>query len=112
MAARVVSAPEQHAGRTYELVGEEALGGTELAVAADSSYVPGSLARARETIAAAGAALPYQLPMLVGTYSAIAAGFLDGTGIELNALRGLLEREPRSALEAYAASVGAAHSAA
>ncbi|MDQ1022888.1 NAD(P)H dehydrogenase (quinone) [Streptomyces umbrinus] len=112
VAARVVSAPEQHAGRTYELVGEEALGGSELAAAADGSYEPGSLARARETIAAAGEALPYQLPMLVGTYSAIAAGFLDGTGIELNALRGLLEREPRSALEAYAASVGAARSAA
>ncbi|WP_326732397.1 NAD(P)H-binding protein [Streptomyces phaeochromogenes] len=109
VAARVVSAPKQHAGRTYELVGEEALGGTELAAAADGSYEPGSLARARETIAAAGEALPYQVPMLVGTYSAIAAGFLDGTGIEHNALRRLLEREPRSALETYAASVGAAH---
>lgn len=109
VAARVVSAPKQHAGRTYELVGEEALGGTELAAAAGGSYEPGSLARARETIVATGESLPYQVPMLVGTYSAIAAGFLDGTGIEDNALRGLLEREPRSALETYAASVGAAH---
>ncbi|MFG2350647.1 NAD(P)H-binding protein [Streptomyces phaeochromogenes] len=111
VAARVVSAPEQHAGRTYELVGEEALGGTELAAAAGGSYEPGSLARARETIAAAGESLPYQVPMLVGTYSAIAAGFLDGMGIEHNALRELLEREPRSALETYAAAVGAADSA-
>ncbi|MEV0552360.1 MULTISPECIES: NAD(P)H-binding protein [unclassified Streptomyces] len=110
-AARVVSAPQQHAGHTYELVGEEALGGTELAAAVGGSYEPGSLARARETITAAGEALPYQVPMLVGTYSAIAAGFLDGTDIEHNALRGLLVREPRSALEAYAASVDAAHSA-
>jgi NAD(P)H dehydrogenase (quinone) len=110
-AARVVSAPQQHAGHTYELVGEEALGGTELAAAVGGSYEPGSLARARETITAAGEALPYQVPMLVGTYSAIAAGFLDGTDIEHNALRGLLEREPRSAPEAYAASVDAAHSA-
>ncbi|MFD3605637.1 NmrA family transcriptional regulator, partial [Streptomyces sp. NPDC058656] len=91
--------------------GEEALGGTELAAAVGGSYEPGSLARAREAIAAAGEALPYQLPMLVGTYSAIAGGFLDGTGIEHNALRGLLERDPRSALETYVASVGAAHSA-
>ncbi|MDQ0955321.1 NAD(P)H dehydrogenase (quinone) [Streptomyces phaeochromogenes] len=110
-AARVVSAPQQHAGHTYELVGEEALGGTELAAAVGGSYEPGSLARARDTITAAGEALPYQVPMLVGTYSAIAAGFLDGTDIEHNALRGLLVREPRSALEAYAASVDAAHSA-
>ncbi|MFD3604373.1 NAD(P)H-binding protein, partial [Streptomyces sp. NPDC058656] len=33
VAARVVSAPERHAGRTYELVGEEALGGRGLAAA-------------------------------------------------------------------------------
>ncbi|WAU83021.1 NAD(P)H-binding protein [Streptomyces sp. Qhu-G9] len=111
VAAHVASAPRQHAGRTYELVGEEAIGGADLAAATEGSYSPGSLARTREAITASGAALPYQVPMLVGTYSAIAAGFLDGAGIERNALRGLLGREPRSALEAYTASVRAARPA-
>ncbi|MER5182920.1 NAD(P)H-binding protein [Streptomyces sp. NPDC002896] len=107
VAARVVTAPRQHAGRVYELVGEQPLGGAELAAAVGGSYEPGSLARTRESIIAAGEALPYQVPMLVGTYSAIAAGFLDGTGIESNALRTLLGREPRSALDVYTNTVSA-----
>ncbi|MFI9048044.1 NAD(P)H-binding protein [Streptomyces sp. NPDC053427] len=105
VAARVAAAPEHHTGRSYELVGEEPLGGAELAAAVDGTYAPGSLARTREAIIAAGAALPFQVPMLVGTYSAIAAGFLDGTGVGHNALRELLGRAPQSALEAYAATV-------
>ncbi|MEU9112164.1 NAD(P)H-binding protein [Streptomyces sp. NPDC048483] len=111
VAARVVAAPEQHAGRTYELVGEKPLGGAELAAATGGSYEPGSLARTREAIIAAGAALPFQVPMLVGTYSAIAAGFLDGTHIGHNALPELLGREPRSALEVYSSTIAAAHPA-
>lgn len=105
VAARVVTEPERHAGRVYELVGERALGGAELAAAIGGSYEPGSLGAAREAITAAGEALPYQVPMLVSTYSAIAGGFLDGSGIEDNALRTLLGREPRPALEVYKAAV-------
>ncbi|UZJ30126.1 NAD(P)H-binding protein [Streptomyces endophytica] len=105
VAARVATEPERHAGRVYELVGERALGGAELADAVGGSYEPGSLGAAREAIAASGGALPYQVPMLVGTYSAIAGGFLDGSGIEANALRTLLGREPRPALDAYRAAV-------
>ncbi|KUO20899.1 NAD(P)H-binding protein [Streptomyces dysideae] len=107
VAARVVSAPEEHAGRVYELVGERALGGAELAAAAGGAYAPGSLGATREAITAGGGALPYQVPMLVGTYSAIAGGFLDGSGVEDNALRGLLGREPRAALEVYREAVAA-----
>ncbi|WP_030415891.1 NAD(P)H-binding protein [Streptomyces sp. NRRL S-1448] len=107
VAARVVAEPARHAGRVYELVGERALGGAELADAVGGSYEPGSLGAAREAIAASGGALPYQVPMLVGTYSAIAGGFLDGSGIATNALRTLLGREPRPALDAYRTAVTA-----
>ncbi|MEV4870629.1 NAD(P)H-binding protein [Streptomyces syringium] len=105
VAARVVTEPERHAGRVYELVGERALGGAELATAIGGSYEPGSLGAARAAITGAGEALPYQVPMLVGTYSAIAGGFLDGDAIEDNALRTLLGRAPSSALDAYKAAV-------
>jgi NAD(P)H dehydrogenase (quinone) len=108
VAARVVDAPEGHAGRVYELVGEQALGGAELASAIGGAYAPTALGATREAIIAGGAALPYQVPMLVGTYSAIAGGFLDGSGVEENALRGLLRREPRSALEVYRSVAAAA----
>ncbi|MEU2516274.1 NAD(P)H-binding protein [Streptomyces syringium] len=105
VAARVAAEPERHAGRVYELVGEQALGGADLAAAIGGSYEPCSLGAAREAITEAGEALPYQVPMLVGTYSAIAGGFLDGDAIEDNALRALLGREPSSALDAYKAAV-------
>ncbi|WP_151484209.1 NAD(P)H-binding protein [Streptomyces albicerus] len=105
VAARVTAEPELHAGQVYELVGEHALGGAELAAAIGGSYEPGSLGATREAVIAAGQALPYQVPMLLSTYSAVAGGFLDGSGIENNALRGLLGREPRSALDAYRAAV-------
>lgn len=104
----MVTAPQRHAEREYELVGEEPLGGAELAAAVGGSYRPGSPAGARGAITAAGEALPFQVPMLVGTYSAIAAGFLDGPGIGHNALTELLGRRPRSALEVYTATVTAA----
>ncbi|WP_338698874.1 NAD(P)H-binding protein [Streptomyces sp. Q6] len=132
VAARVALDPSAHAGRTYELVGEVPLGGAELAAATRSTYAPSGLtepepsdlprpagaaapdgrprsaaaaglAEARARLAASGA-LPFQVPMLVGTYSAIAAGFMDGSGIaaaERSALRELLAREPRPAIAAY-----------
>ncbi|GHE41864.1 NAD(P)-dependent oxidoreductase [Streptomyces longispororuber] len=104
VAVRVATDPAPHAGRTYELVGEEALGGAELAAAIGGSYEPGTLEATRAAVTAAGEALPFQIPMLLSTYSAIAGGFLDGTSIADNALRTLLGRAPRSALEVYAAA--------
>jgi NAD(P)H dehydrogenase (quinone) len=107
VAVRVASAPADHEGRTYELVGERALDGAELAAATGGSYEPGTLAAAREAISGAGQALPFQVPMLLSTYSAIAGGFLDGTAIDdRGSLRALLGRTPRSALDAYVAAVG------
>ncbi|MGW5099757.1 NAD(P)H-binding protein [Streptomyces sp. NPDC004100] len=97
-AARVAVRAGEHAGRVYELVGEEALGGADLAHAHGPhiTYEPETLARARARIGASGAE-PFQVPMLVGTCSAIAAGMLSRTGGDL---RRLLGRAPRSPLTA------------
>ncbi|MDT9680956.1 NAD(P)H-binding protein [Streptomyces sp. TRM76323] len=105
-AFRVAVDPAPHTGRVYELVGEVPLGGADLAAAVSGTYEPGDgLAAARAAIAASGAA-PFQVPMLLGTYSAIAHGFLDGTGVPRGHLRGLLGREPRPAVDVYARAVG------
>ncbi|MCE7083034.1 NAD(P)H-binding protein [Streptomyces sp. ST2-7A] len=89
-----------HAGRVYELVGPEAIGGREVAdlMGGGVRYEPGTLAGARERVAASGAAA-FQVPMLVGTASTIAAGFLAGTGGDLPSLLG---REPAGATRVLA----------
>ncbi|GAA4179266.1 SDR family oxidoreductase [Streptosporangium oxazolinicum] len=130
VAALVTTGASAHAGRTYELVGEEAVGGAELAEAFSGatggtvsyepgtppaevtavtavsrgavSYEPGTLAGAREAFTALGLA-PFQVPMLVSTYSSIANGFMDATDGDL---RDLLGRAPRSALEVIVAELG------
>jgi NAD(P)H dehydrogenase (quinone) len=101
-AAGVVTDAPAHSGRVYELVGEHAVGGTDVARAYGVPYAPETLAEARARIAASGAE-PFQVPMLVGTYSAIAAGFLSRTGGEL---RELLGRPPRPAMEAIIGAAG------
>ncbi|WP_329546206.1 NAD(P)H-binding protein [Streptomyces sp. NBC_01356] len=100
-AVRVALDAPAHAGRVHELVGEQAVGGTDLAQAHGPhvTYEPETLAEARTRIAASGAE-PFQVPMLVGTYSAIAAGFMTRTGGDL---RRLLGRAPRSPLAAAVA---------
>ncbi|MEU8200219.1 NAD(P)H-binding protein [Streptosporangium sp. NPDC049046] len=101
VAALVATDASAHAGRTYELVGEEAVGGAELAAALTEapgstvSYEPSTLAEAREAFTALGLAF-FQVPMLVGTYSSIANGFMEGTDGDL---RSLLGTAPRPALE-------------
>ncbi|WP_415948249.1 NAD(P)H-binding protein [Streptomyces sp. KLOTTS4A1] len=104
-AVRVALDPAAHAGRTYELVGEVPLGGAELAAAVGGSYEPDTLEATRAALTAAGQALPFQVPMLLSTYSAIRGGFLDGGGVRSGDLRRLLGREPRAALEVYAEAV-------
>ncbi|WP_052681778.1 hypothetical protein [Saccharothrix sp. ST-888] len=105
----MVLGPAAHQGRTYELVGERAIGGEDLArVLGESTgrpirYEPGSLAEARAALAASGAAA-FQEPMVVSTLSATASGFLDGTTSDLAALLG---RAPRSALDVIADAVRA-----
>ncbi|MGW2015449.1 NAD(P)H-binding protein [Streptomyces sp. NPDC001927] len=103
VAVRVATDPAAHAGRTYELVGERPLGGADLARALGATYAPGTLAEARTALAASGA-VDFQVPMLTGTYSAIAHGFMDGTGVTSD-LRELLGREPLDALEVFVAAV-------
>ncbi|GAA4907143.1 NAD(P)H-binding protein [Streptomyces coeruleoprunus] len=106
-AFRVAVDPAPHAGRVYELVGEVPLGGADLAAAVSAAYEPGTLAGARAALLAAGEATAFQVPMLTGTYSAIAHGFLDGSGVPAGDLRALLGRAPRSALQVYAEAVRA-----
>ncbi|ALC19754.1 NAD(P)H-binding protein [Streptomyces pristinaespiralis] len=100
-AVRVTVEASAHAGRVYELVGEQAVGGADLARAHGPhvTYEPETLARTRARIAAGGAE-PFQVPMLVGTCSAVAAGFLSPTGGDL---RRLLGRAPRCPLAAAVA---------
>ncbi|GAA0682969.1 SDR family oxidoreductase [Kitasatospora atroaurantiaca] len=96
-AATVALHAAAHAGRIYELVGEEAISGADLARAHGpaTSYEPETLAQARKRLDASGAE-PFQVPMLLGTYSAIAAGFMSRTGSEL---RQLLGKTPRRAMD-------------
>ncbi|MFB7666018.1 NAD(P)H-binding protein [Kitasatospora sp. NPDC056138] len=103
-AADVVLHAPAHAARTYELVGERAVGGADLARAHGPhiTYEPDTLAQTRKRLAASGAE-PFQVPMLLGTCSAIAAGFMDRTGGEL---RRLLGRAPRPAIDVIAGSRG------
>ncbi|MEU4227785.1 NAD(P)H-binding protein [Nonomuraea sp. NPDC026600] len=100
-AVRVAVEAPAHAGCIYELIGEQTVGGADLAQAHGPHvvYEPETLAQARARIAASGAE-PFQVPMLVGTYSAIAAGFMSRTGGDL---RQLLGCEPRSPLAAAVA---------
>ncbi|MEJ8643139.1 NAD(P)H-binding protein [Streptomyces sp. MS1.HAVA.3] len=101
VAVRVALAPDTHAGRVYELVGDRPLGGAELAEATGVRYAPASLAEARTALSGPGAEA-YQVPMLVATYSAVAAGFLATP--DQGTLPALLGRAPRPALAVYAAS--------
>ncbi|MEU4582119.1 NAD(P)H-binding protein [Kitasatospora aureofaciens] len=106
VAVNVALAPARHAGRTYELMGERAVGGAEVAEVLGAEYRPGRLTDARASVAASDAS-DFQVPMVLGTYSAIAHGFLAGPGGPGD-LAALLGRPPRPALEviAGAASVG------
>ncbi|MET9955144.1 NAD(P)H-binding protein [Streptomyces sp. NPDC006339] len=106
IAVSVATDPAPHAGRVYELVGERALGGADLAAALGATYEPVTLAEARTAIAASGAQ-PFQVPMLASTYSAIAHGFMDGSGVKSDLRELLGGREPLDALEVFVAAVRA-----
>lgn len=99
VAVRVLRDPGPHAGRTYELVGEVAVDGTDLAAVSGTGYRPTTLATARARLTAAG--MPgWQVEYAVSTFAAIAAGHFartdDGT------LGRLLDAKPKSALEVVA----------
>ncbi|MBD0695944.1 hypothetical protein BG452_22225 [Streptomyces sp. CBMA123] len=82
-------------------MGERAVGGAEVAEALGAEYRPGRLAGARTAAAASDTLRDFQVPMLVGTCSAIAHGFLAGPGGPGD-LAALLGRPPRPALEVIA----------
>ncbi|MFE2727971.1 NAD(P)H-binding protein [Kitasatospora sp. NPDC059327] len=111
VAATVALAPAGHAGQVYELVGEQAVGGADVAAALSRAggrpveYRPGTLAGARTAVAASGAEA-FQVPMVAGTYSAIAHGFLAGPGGPGD-LAALLGRPPRRALDVIARNAAA-----
>ncbi|WP_431894579.1 NAD(P)H-binding protein [Nonomuraea sp. bgisy101] len=98
VAVKVTLEAAAHAGRTYELVGEEAIGGADVAAALGATYEPVTLAEARAAIAGLGLE-PFQEPMIMSTYSSIAGGFMSGTAGDL---RTLLGGEPRNALDVIA----------
>jgi NAD(P)H dehydrogenase (quinone) len=96
----------RHTGQVYELVGETAVGGTDLAgvaagvVGTPVAYRPGTLAWLRSMLADTG--LPgWRVENVVSTYSVTAAGFLAGTD---SALRDLLDTDPRPVLPLIAAA--------
>jgi NAD(P)H dehydrogenase (quinone) len=94
------SQPGRHASKIYELVGDTAIGGTDLAVAASHiagsrvTYQPGTLADIRTALTTVG--LPgWQVDNIVSTYSVTAAGFQSDTG---GVLPDLLDTASRPAL--------------
>lgn len=107
VAAAIIADPSRHERRIYELVGDEAIGGAEIAasvsavVGKEVPYVPSALAELREALASAGVAA-WQIPIIVSTYSSISAGFMDETGGDL---RSLLGRPPRPALDVIARAI-------
>ncbi|MGH3917392.1 MAG: NmrA family NAD(P)-binding protein [Pseudonocardiaceae bacterium] len=95
----------RHAGHTYELEGETALGGQDIAEALRRPvrYEPVPLVQAREALIASGLA-PYQVSHMVSTFSNIGAGLLESRGGELSAL---LPTPPRPVLELISHAVRA-----
>ncbi|MFE3450887.1 NAD(P)H-binding protein [Nonomuraea sp. NPDC059194] len=98
VAVKVTLEAAAHAGRTYELVGEEAIGGGDVAAALGASYEPATLAEARSAVASFRLE-PFQVPMIMSTFSSTAGGFMSGTASDLRALLG---GEPRRALDIIA----------
>jgi NAD(P)H dehydrogenase (quinone) len=98
--ARVLRDPSPHAGRTYELVGEVAVDGDDLASMSGTAYRPTTLATTRTRLEALG--MPgWQVEYALSTFAAVAAGQLEQT--DDGTLGGLLETKPKPALQVIAA---------
>lgn len=107
VAAKITADAASHRGRIYELVGDRAVSGADIArtvggaTGRDVSYEPTDLTQLREGLTRAG--LPaWQVPTVVSSFANIAAGFLADTGGDLPAL---LDAPPRSALAVLAAAL-------
>lgn len=100
VAAEVAADPTAHRNRTYELAGSTAITAADLAHRLGVPYRPATLSATRAGLDAAGL-LPFQPPMLMSVYSAIAAGFLSSTSTDLDRL---LAGPPRDTLAIAAAA--------
>lgn len=92
--ANILRSPSGHAGKVYELVGSQAVGGNDVAEVRGARYSPVSLGEMRAKLDLAGL-LPFQPAMLMSIYSSISAGFLASTRSDLPQLLGC---EPRPVL--------------
>lgn len=102
-AAKVAATPLPHTGKIYDLVGAETITAAQVAQALGVTLQPTSLGDLRASLDGAGL-LPFQPGMLVSIHSAIAGGFLEETGTDLEAL---LERKPMKALNSIHQSLQA-----
>jgi len=104
------TASDRHANRAYELVGDKALDGAQIAAAISAAanrpvrYEPTTLAAFRAVLHEAGL-LGYPAAHTVSIYSNIAAGYLDSTTSDLAAL---LPNGPRDAIGIVTAAIEAA----
>lgn len=98
--AKVLRDPGAHAGRTYELVGEVAVDGDDLASVFATTYHPTGLGTTRTRLDAWG--IPgWQVEYAVSTFAAVAAGPFDQT--DDGTLGQLLDAKPRPVVDVIAA---------
>lgn len=101
--------PRRHAGRTYELEGETALGGADLAALLTEAlgrpvgYRPVPLGEARAALGASGLE-PYQVGHTLSLFSAAGAGLMRSRGGDLRAFLDV----PRPAARVVAARLASA----
>ncbi|NJP42200.1 Rossmann-fold NAD(P)-binding domain-containing protein [Actinacidiphila epipremni] len=99
--------PSRHAGRVYELEGDLALGGADIAQALTTAlgrpvgYRPASLAETRAGLAGSGLE-PYQITHALSLFSNVIAGRAQARSRDLPAL---LDTPPRPVLPAITAAV-------
>jgi len=87
-AAVVASTPEAHAGKIYDLVGQEAFTAADIAARLGVPHRTISLGDDRERLLADRTLLPFQPPMLASIASGVRHGFLDTTSTDLVQLLG------------------------
>ncbi|SCX31378.1 Quinone oxidoreductase 2 [Agrobacterium sp. DSM 25558] len=84
-ALKVLSAPEDHAGITYELSGTRPFSAPQLAQRLAVTYEPSSFSAERERLSALPL-LPFQAPMLMSIASAATGGFFRSGATDLQKL--------------------------
>jgi NAD(P)H dehydrogenase (quinone) len=103
-------APSGHAGRTYELAGETAIGGADIAATLDETlgrpvrYEKAPLGDTRAALTAGGSLRPYQVAHTISMFANINAGLLEQRDTDLPAL---LKAPPRPVLGLIANAVKA-----